>query len=406
MSEVYIGRQPIVDAEKRIIGFELLFRSPDSESAKVMRNSTATSAVVSRALTDVALDTICGDKLTFINVDSEFLETDLVTLLPKERVVFEILETVKFTPKLVKRIRDLREVGYRFALDDYTQIEPPQIISSGISYVKVDVLQISDKLAINEIIKSLKKYPVHIIAEKVETHELFNFLKNKGIVLFQGYFFSKPDTLRSRTLLPEKAKIIELIRDLEADLDTKIIYSKIKGSAEISFKVLKLVNSPAFYRGQQITSLWQALLALGRKNIKKLLLLILISNDLKSMGSDPMLERAIFRACLMESLSEKIEGEERLSERAYLCGLISVLDAVLGSPLSFIVQELRLNDELKEALIKKKGKLGKLLQIVLKLEENSEEDLKTLLGSLNLGLRGLFQSEEKANKESTGFLST
>lgn len=406
MNEVFIGRQPIVDSEKRIAGFELLFRAQDSRSLNVTTSLEATSAVLNRLLTDTNIEEMCGNKPAFINVDHKFLEKDLISLLPKDKVVLELLETTEFTPEIVERIAKLSEIGYVFALDDYTEDWIPETLKDFISYVKVDILQVRRMERLERIVSGLRNYPVRILAEKVESHEMFNFLKNQGVELFQGYFFSKPEILRKRTLIPEKAQIVDLIKDLHRERDTRTIYAKIKRSPEISFKVLKLANSPAFYRGQQFSSLWQAILTLGTKNLRELLLLLLLSSDFRSIESDPILERAIFRASFMEALCSKIESSETLIEASYLCGLISLLDVALGTPLNSILDELKLSREIKEALTQKKGVLGILLEIVLKSEEGSMDGIEPLLRVLGLEFKELFASEEKAAKETVRFLET
>jgi c-di-GMP-related signal transduction protein len=125
---VFLGRQPILDRSQRIVAYELLFRSAGGGNAAVIEdNFTATAEVVVRAFVELGLANVLGDCQGFINADEWFLSSDLVELLPTDRVVLEILETVEFTPSVVARLRELRKRGLRLALDDFSRIQSDQI---------------------------------------------------------------------------------------------------------------------------------------------------------------------------------------------------------------------------------------------------------------------------------------
>jgi len=105
---IYLGRQPILDARQSLYGYELLFRSgPAPNRAIVANHMVATATVITHAFTELGLADALGEQKAFINVDGDFLLSEAVELLPKDKVVLEILETVEVTPELLKRCREL-----------------------------------------------------------------------------------------------------------------------------------------------------------------------------------------------------------------------------------------------------------------------------------------------------------
>ncbi len=167
--------------------------------AKVLNNIKATANVIVNALNNVGLKRLIGEKKGFINVDTEILESGIFDLLPKENMVLEILETVELTDNIVELCRRLREEGYQLALDDFVYGEPLSPLLSATNYVKMD-LPMYNRQSLTEVVDQLKKYPIKLIAEKVETKEDFEFCYSLGFDYFQGYFFAKPSVVTAKSL--------------------------------------------------------------------------------------------------------------------------------------------------------------------------------------------------------------
>ncbi|MCX7856680.1 MAG: EAL domain-containing protein [Deltaproteobacteria bacterium] len=394
--EVYVGRQPILDKQKKIFAYELLFRNTKDNHAYVNSNIVATCAVINRVLTDMSIEEICGDKVCFINVDEEFLRSELVSFLPPRKTVLELLETMKYEEELFRVLSDLKSKGYGLALDDFEDNHFKFSPVSYVDYVKVDIKKIKSPQNLEQVVKTLRTFPLKLIAEKVEDAQELEICENLNFDYYQGYFFSKASVYKKRTLSPDQLMILELYRSLARDDDFPKIESTIKSSAELSYKFIKLANSPAFYTGEKIHSVGQAILKLGYRNLQKWCVLLLLSRDFSASRSDPLVERAIFRAKFMELLCSDIEKDKRKIDMAFLTGLFSILPIALNMPLKDLVIEFRLSDEIRTALIDKRGILGTLLQIVEKLEKESFEELKMLVTSVNLDMDRVFARETDA----------
>lgn len=191
--EVFVARQPVLDRERNLIAYELLFRSSgEVAQAQVTDDALITAGVVSRAFVDLGIQTVVGGAKAFINVDAVSLMSSVIETMPADRVVIELLETISIDRSIVRRCRDLKSKGYRLALDDFTrygaQYEP---LLEFVDIVKVDVLSL-DPSSLSELVRLLKPWKRTLLAEKVESRQHARECLAMGFHLFQGFYFGRP----------------------------------------------------------------------------------------------------------------------------------------------------------------------------------------------------------------------
>lgn len=392
LNKVFIGRQPIINRNKKIFGYELLFRSSMVSDAKVLNNIKATANVIVNALNNVGLKRLIGEKKGFINVDAEILESGIFDLLPKENMVLEILETVELTDNIVELCRRLREEGYQLALDDFVYGEPLSPVMSATNYVKMD-LPMYNRQSLTGVVDQLKKYPIKLIAEKVETKEDFEFCYSLGFDYFQGYFFAKPSVVTAKSLSPAQLVLIELSRSLSREDEFYIIEALFKKNPELNYKLLKFMNSAAFYTSEKITSLRQSLALLGYRNLQKWVMLLLFAGEGGDFRLSPLLERAALRGRIMELLAKKISNDPVIADSAFMTGVLSLIDILLELPIANILKEFNLSQDINNALIHREGFLGTLILIVEMLEQEKFNLMQQLLSKYNVTLEDLFSIE-------------
>lgn len=392
LNKVFIGRQPIINRNKKIFGYELLFRSSIVSNAKVLNNIKATASVIVNALNNVGLKRLIGEKKGFINVDAEILESGIFDLLPKENMVLEILETVELTDNIVELCRRLREEGYQLALDDFVYSEPLSPVMSATNYVKMD-LPMYNRQSLTEVVGQLKKYPIKLIAEKVETKDDFEFCYSLGFDYFQGYFFAKPSVVTAKSLSPAQLVLIELSRSLSREDEFHIIEALFKKNPELNYKLLKFMNSAAFYTSEKIASLRQSLALLGYRNLQKWVMLLLFAGEGGDFRLSPLLERAALRGRIMELLAKKISNDPVIADSAFMTGVLSLIDILLEVPIDNILNEFNLSQDINNALIHRDGFLGTLIQIVEMLEQEKFNLIQQMLSKYNVTLEDLFSIE-------------
>jgi EAL and modified HD-GYP domain-containing signal transduction protein len=395
LNKVFIGRQPIINKNKKIFGYELLFRNSMLSDADIMSNIKATANVIVNAFNNVGLKRLIGDKKGFINVDAEILESRIFDLIPKENMVLEILETVELTSSIIELCKKLRGEGYQLALDDFIYSEPLSPVMSAANYVKID-LPMYNRQSLTEVVVQLKNYPVKLLAEKVETREDFEFCYSLGFDYFQGYFFAKPSVVTAKSLSPAQLVLIELSRSLSKEEEFYTIEALFKKNPELNYKLLKFMNSAAFYTTQKITSIRQSLALLGYRNLQKWVTLLLFAGEGGDYKSSPLLERAALRGRIMEMLANKITKDPVTADSAFMTGALSLIDILLERPITDILNEFNLSQDINNALIRREGFLGTLILIVEMLEQEKFGFMQEILAKYNVPLEDLFSMEINA----------
>jgi len=193
----FVGRQPIYGRSIDVFAYELLFRNDEVNRASFMDGNAATAQVMLNTFVEIGLDHIVDHHLAFINLTRDFVLGNYCIALPKDRVVLEVLENMGVDQELIDALNRLSGLGYRIALDDFVYHESLKPLVELADIIKVDVLAL-DRKTVAEHVEILRQYPVKLLAEKVETHEEFEFCRDLGFDYFQGYFFCKPKIISSQ----------------------------------------------------------------------------------------------------------------------------------------------------------------------------------------------------------------
>jgi len=378
-NDFFIGRQPILDNKGHIYAYELLYRQPGEVVATVLDNSAATARVLINAIHNIGLESLLGGKKGFVNADESMILEGLISILPKEMFVIEILETTKVTDELIEKIKEYKAEGYSFALDDLVldkeYFEMFKSLFGLVDVIKVDYL-FCDKLKLKRNMEIFKKLNVEILAEKVETQEDYEFCKEIGFTLYQGYFFAKPVIISQKSIDPSKAATVQLINMLRNDAEANELEKVIKQYPTLYVNLLRFMNSAAYYTKGNITSIKHAMALLGRENFAKWLYLILYAGPNNDNFQNPVLITAQIRARVMEKICAKSNLTNDKSGAAYLVGIISLMDVVFNREIGDIVKEFNLDREIKDAVTEKSGELGLLLKMVQDYEKDNIDGLQ------------------------------
>jgi len=399
--DIFIGRQPIFDKEGKCVSYELLYRSTlDSSVAVFSNNANATARVILNLIHNIGLSSIIGDKTGYINVDEQIILSDVFLSLPKSKFVFEILEYTKVSPEVIEKISHLHELGYRFALDDFAcddeNINFFKPLFPYVDVIKIDLLATTD-LSIEAIVEKFSSLDVKLLAEKVENLEMFERCKHAGFDLFQGYFFEKPSIISGTKIEPSVINAIDVINTLYVTTDMNIICEKFSIYPELTFNLLRYINSAEFSFRQEITSIKQILNLLGPSRVRSWLGLFLYSGMHKQMFQEAIFDAAKFRANMMRELV-KAQNKPELCDEAFLTGSLSLIDTYLHIEMSSIIEKIHLNKLISDALLKREGYFGKLLLITEKLEksDNLAAFIETLAPKLQLNPYQLYTIYSKA----------
>jgi c-di-GMP phosphodiesterase len=371
--EFFLARQPILNRDQDLFAYELLFRSAAVGPANVTDDVFATASVIAHA-SELGIDNVIGASLAFLNVDAAVLMSDFIQFVPRQKVVLEILETVKVTDQLVARVAELTRAGYIFALDDViADSDSVQSLLPLVDIIKVDINGVATN-ALPGLSSQFKRAGKKLLAEKVETLEQFQACLKLGFDYFQGYYFAKPFVLTGKKLSPSQAAIMGVLAQIISGADISAIERSIKQDASLGLMLLRLVNTPVAGVTQRINSITQALSVLGRPQLQRWLQILLYAEPCKSKGAaSTLLTLATTRGKLLELMAEKIcPGDRNMANIAFTVGIMSLMDALFDLPMEKILEQLSVSDEVRNALLSRTGIYGDMLNLVKYIEHLKE----------------------------------
>jgi EAL and modified HD-GYP domain-containing signal transduction protein len=340
----FIARQPILNARREIVAYELLSRTGWENWFRGERGE-ATRRTLDQCVF-MGIESLTHHQLAFVNCTREILLSRWVTLLPPETTVLEILETVAPDRELVETCIDLRKMGYKLALDDLMPRPEMQPLIDLASYVKVD-FRLQDAEKRRQIHSMVRGSNAALLAEKLEDQEQFNIARAEGYEYFQGYFFGKPAVTATRDIPTNRLNYLRLLVELTRDpLNLKDVAEIVKIEASLCYRLLRLANSPLWGRRSDVTSVLDAFMLVGEDRFR-MLVSVAASCEMGENRMPALTTQSLERARFCELMAPLIG--EKPSEQ-FMLGLFSLLEAMLGIPMATILQTLPLRKETKAAL--------------------------------------------------------
>jgi EAL and modified HD-GYP domain-containing signal transduction protein len=370
----FIARQPIFDRKMNVFAYELLHRFDETQNFAAILSDPdkASSETIMSSFYGNSIEKITGDKPAFINFTQNLLEAGIATLFPNQYLVVEILEDVAPLPSVAEACRLLKEAGYTIALDDFVYRPELEPLIQWADIVKIDWLD-ADPEEIREVVRKLRPRSPRLLAEKVETHEIFQQAMDMGFSYFQGYFFSKPVIVSNKKIDPLMINYIQLIRQVSrTDVDFAYLARIIRRDVVLSYRLLRLVNSAYFGARHEVKSIRHALAILGLREIKKWISLLAMIG-ITSGKSDEIIRTSLIRGRFLETFGAR-HCRSLDSEQLFMSGLFSLLDVIMEMPMADVLPQLSGVTEIEEVLIESRGPIADILGIIAAYEHGKWED--------------------------------
>lgn len=365
----FVARQPILDAKRQVFGYELLYRGLADAPSCVDPSDLASANVLTNAVLNLGLDTLTDGRKAFINISRGLLVGDIGSLLDPSQVVIELLEDISADPEVIDACRTLKSAGYAIALDDFVPGSGAERLLPYARFVKVDVLSTSPE-ARAALAQRLLPRGIRLLAEKVESHEIFDLSREEGYSLFQGYFFCRPATFRSGALPAARLSHLRLLAAMnDPDATVAEVEDVVKQEASLSYRLLRCVNSAALGIHREISSIRQAILLLGIDQIRKWASIWAMAG-VNGNGSPEVVTTAILRARCCEMLGQSVRKPDG-APALFLLGLCSLLDTMLERPMAAVVDGLPLDKDTRGALLGDDNLERRLLDAVIACERGS-----------------------------------
>ena len=369
MEEAFIGRQAILDQKKNVYAYEILFRSGLKNAFDPnLDGNVATQSVMVNAMLDFGMNKLVSDKRAFINFTEQNLLTRAPKLLPSETVVVEILENVQPTSEILEVVKELKEAGYKIALDDFVLLPGYEPLIEMADIIKVD-FRITNSPEERKKMREILPKHVRLLAEKIETEEEFQQALTYGYVLFQGYFFCKPTILQQKRLTSNALSKMRLLREINRqNVDFSAITGVISSDTNLVHKLLTYINSAGVGLANHVSNLKQATVLLGASGVRRWVTLV----SLQTFSEDKppeLFTLSLMRAKFCELIAAKLKRPGLTADTGFLLGMFSLLDVLLTLPMEEVLKEVNLSDELTDALLGKDNDLRRLLDLVIAYEK-------------------------------------
>lgn len=377
----FLARQPIFNAKYGVYGYELLYRDTEkNRTADVKDGNSATRRVLSDAITLFGLDSLTNSKPAFVNFTSDLILEDFPLLANPKDIVVELLEDIKVTPEIVEKVAKLKEMGYTIALDDYIGGENFDQLLPYVDILKVDFV-LTDQ-AKQKAIAQIVGNSIILLAEKVETNEEYQWAKKAGYSLFQGFFFSHPNTFKKKVHNISTTTFAMLMSELSReDVDLAKCGKLIRTDTVLTYRLLQKMNTTEYLRKQKITNVDQALVMMGTDEFRRWLILV-VARDNNATGSNELTRAAFVRGLMAEAL---ILQSPRAAEHenAFLLGMFSLLDQILDESMEKLLDGIEIDGEVQDALLgKEENFYSKLLKFIVDYEHQENH-----VGLADLGIQ-------------------
>lgn len=391
---VFIARQPIFSATLAVWGYQLLYR--DSDSSESARFTDALEATL-KVMTNISL---CGEGQHEVgNVVVTFPEESILInapfALPPSTTVVLVNEDLESPRYVLDSLRALKREGYRIMLGNFTADPGKQSL-----YRMADVLafDISGLLPeeLGQLVAEAEAYEVPLLARRIEQHEEYELARYLGCNLFQGFFFKRPNILSTRRPTASEAAKLRLFQAIKTDtMNLDALTEAIEADVSVSYRLLALLNSPAFGFRSKVSSIRQAIVLLGWKQLKHWLRLVILTDV---MAPDKAFELAFLaaqRARFLELCAEK-SSQSVAPDTLFLLGLLSLLEAMMDMPMRELVTNVFLEEELKNALCGEDNLYSPWLELAVCVESADWSRLEALLPRVGLNLSQIDESYHAA----------
>ncbi|MEO8545332.1 MAG: HDOD domain-containing protein [Burkholderiaceae bacterium] len=377
-----IARQAIVDDKGNVFGFALLDRSHRVSDHGVARDAS----LLLNALTHADTGALFGKYTMFVNCALESLGSAHLEMVKPDRIVLELPHVPDHDEAAIERhlpaLTELHERGFRLAFNQMALTVAYRKWLPLASYIKLDLTALKPEQVEPAIRMAQRKPQFQVIVEKVETAEQHKMVANLGVTRFQGNWFAKPVLMAGQTVRPGHANIIQLINLVRRKADIGQIEEVLKRDASLSFNLLRFINSSGFGLSTEITSFRHAVMILGLDKLFRWSAMLLTTS--REGGTPPVVgNTAIVRGRLMELLAEEMLPKEEC-DNAFVTGVFSLLDAMLGVPIDKALDAITLPDSVTDALLHKTGPLAPLLELTIACEQADDEAFARIANALTL----------------------
>lgn len=395
--KVLLGREPILDRNQKLVGHEIVFRSVNPDPVR----QVADTALALEQAAEAGIENLVGNGVGFVSASETFLMSESVLFLPIKNTIIILPEQISEPEALAQRVSELRRMGFRFAMNHLFLNEPHHASLAG----QIEVIQIVLPPSPQVLILNLEQLRIYrsgqkkLFAQQVQEFDQLAHCLQIGFDYFSGHFYTKPIFQENRKFSASEMTILKTLDLLNQDADDSKIEQVIKQDAVIGINILKHVNSAGSGMRQRIGSLKQAIQIIGHAQLQRWLQVLLYEKPDQQPSGAALFTLATGRGKLLELLAKKqLPNSRNAADIGFIVGLMSLMDTLFAMPMTAVLEKVPVYNEVKLALLERKGIYGELLQLIEYLEHLSDPhpDMLKRLEALNLAVEDLYSLQQEA----------
>jgi EAL and modified HD-GYP domain-containing signal transduction protein len=395
--QAFLGRQPIIDRDGRLMGYELLYRtSVDEDRARFQDEDSASLGVLSTLLHDLGHAQVLAGRTAFVNIGSGALhQTGALSLLTPRLTVLELSPSVILDDSTIQRLRALRQDGFGISV---TAVPPMDSLAPWLeiaTHLKVDLSRVDDSL-LDAFVVNLRFGPHTLIAEKVETPAQARRSIELGFHGLQGWHVGRPEVMGSVKLGVRHAVLARILEQLAADASLEAIEATFKHDIALCWRLLRYTAASNFGLLIEVESLRHALEMVGNRRLTRWIQLLQATVEEPSPAAERLIAVAVMRGRMLEMVgADYFNGTD--CDNLFLVGAFSVLPSMLMQTMAESIRTVALPEAVADALTTREGRFGHLLELVEALEADDSDRIDALCAELSISSRALVRARTTAS---------
>lgn len=389
--DIFFVRKAVYDKNRNVLAYEIAFNKQETLSKNLDIEEKRLKFVCNMGT--VGLNQFTNNKKAFINFTTISILEEIPDLLGKDNIIVQLNKNIDIDYEMIKSIKKLHNDGFTISYKDVCTYEEIENIAPYLDIVKIDVNKIERK-DILSIISKIKDKKIKLLANNISDEDKLDKAITDGFSMFEGEYFSKPTIVNDKDIAVRNSNRFNIIVELlNEEFDIERVEYIIKSDLSISYKLIRFLNSSTFGFIQTINSIKQAIMLLGRDELRKWLTLIVIS-EMQVDNNEELVKNTIVRGRFCELLAGKIVPQKK--SKAFIVGLFSDLDLFMDKPMQTLVDEIHLEKEVCEALLGEENSIRKILELVKAYEKMDVRKVQAYCEDLNIDKQILFDIYSEA----------
>lgn len=378
-STCFLSRHPVFDKSKKVVAYEVAARTCLATGGSAHVDVDAFSWMVSDGASELQVLLEESDKL-MISVPDIMLDAPEVHLLPMDFCQLVVSPEVTERDNLEELLSFLNEFGYSLALrfDESCQGYAPLLRYASTVILDLERLKPMDLARERKFLKNLNVSSCMV--DNVNSWEAFAGCRALGFDAFQGSFFGRPEIVKGRKLEANQLTRVELMSKLlEEETTYKDMAATLAKDVLLSYRLLRYVNAPGMGLGRTVDSIEHAVAIMGDTAFKRWAMMALVASLDASPKGEELAYLSLLRGSFLEKLSQRAAATPLPPKSMFLLGIFSLLDAMMGQPMSELVPTMPMDPRIKAALCGEKNSLSPWLELLGCMDQNRWCDVGVLL---------------------------